>query len=139
MADITDLPPCRRTVLKGAALVGVAGVGLTACGGSGTTVSDGPVELGAATEVPVGGAKLFREAKIVVAQPTQGSYQAFSAVCTHQGCTCDKVEGTALSCPCHGSVFDAATGAVRNGPATQPLTKVDVQVKDGKLVAVTGA
>ncbi|MDX2647225.1 Rieske (2Fe-2S) protein [Streptomyces sp. PA03-1a] len=139
MADITDLPPCRRTVLKGAALVGVAGVGLTACGGSGSTVSDGPVELGAATEVPVGGAKLYREAKIVVAQPTQGSYQAFSAVCTHQGCTCDKVEGTALSCPCHGSVFDAATGAVRNGPATKPLTKVDVQVKEGKLVAVTGA
>ncbi|MEU1623506.1 ubiquinol-cytochrome c reductase iron-sulfur subunit [Streptomyces sp. NPDC008238] len=139
MADTSALPPCRRTVLKGAALVGVAGVGLTACGGPGAAAPEGPVELGAATEVPVGGAKLYREAKIVVAQPTQGSYRAFSAVCTHQGCTCDKVEDTALSCPCHGSVFDAATGAVRTGPATKPLTKVDVQVKDGKLVAGTGA
>ncbi|MFF7675911.1 Rieske (2Fe-2S) protein [Actinacidiphila glaucinigra] len=139
MADTTALPPCRRTVLKGAALAGVAGVGLTACGGPGTAVSDGPIELGAASEVPVGGAKLYREARIVVAQPTHGTYQAFSAVCTHQGCTCDKVEGTALSCPCHGSVFDAATGAVRTGPATKPLTKVDVQVQGGKLVAVTGA
>lgn len=139
MADTPILPPCRRTVLKGAALAGVAGVGLTACAGPGSTVPDGPVELGAATEVPVGGAKLYREARIVVAQPTQGSYRAFSAVCTHQGCTCDKVEGTALSCPCHGSVFDAATGAVRTGPATKPLTKLDVQVKDGKLIAVAGA
>jgi Rieske Fe-S protein len=139
MADITDLPPCRRTVLKGAALAGVAGLGLTACGGSTSATPEGPVELGAATEVPVGGAKLYSDAKIVVSQPTEGSYKAFSAVCTHQGCACDKVDGTALSCPCHGSVFDAATGAVRNGPATKPLAAVDVQVKDGKLVAGTSA
>jgi hypothetical protein len=75
----TELPACRRTVLRGAALAGAAGLGLTACGGSGGGSADGPtkaVELGAATEVPVGGAKLYREDKVIVAQPQKGTYKA---------------------------------------------------------------
>jgi Rieske Fe-S protein len=141
-----ELPPCRRTVLQGAALAGVAGIGLTACGGSsdaasGTTdsgstaASSGSTELGATSDVPVGGAKLYKDAKLVVSQPTKGTYKAFSAVCTHQGCVCDAVSGTTLSCPCHGSAFNAETGAVEKGPATAALAAATVTVKDGKLIA----
>jgi len=133
----TELPACRRTVLRGAALAGAAGVGLTACGGKKGS-SSGPTaaaDLGAATEVPVGGAKLYRDDKVLVSQPSQGTFKAFSAVCTHQGCVLDTVDGTTASCPCHGSKFDAETGAVVQGPATRPLPAVPVTESGGKLTA----
>jgi cytochrome b6-f complex iron-sulfur subunit len=59
---------------------------------------------------------------------------AFSAICTHQGCTV-AAAGTQLQCPCHGSVFDAFTGKVVNGPAQAPLGKVDVSVSGQDVVA----
>lgn len=90
--------PARRTVLKGAALAGVAGLGVAACstesklGHAETPTPTAPVELGAAEEVPVGGSKLYREQRVVVSCPAKGQYKAFSAQCTHAGCLLDKVE-----------------------------------------------
>lgn len=75
-------------------------------------------------KVPVGGALVVTVKPyydVVVAQPTAGNFTAHSAVCTHQGCV-TAVDGTSLACPCHGSRFDAFTGAVQNGPATKPLS-----------------
>lgn len=132
---ISDIPACRRTVLQGAALA-AAGAGLAACGGkSGSAGPAEPMSLGAASEVPVGGAKLYRDDKVVVSQPKQGTFKAFSAVCTHQGCVVDSVDGTTVSCPCHGSRFDAETGAVVQGPATEPLPAVPVTVTGGTITA----
>ena len=49
-------------------------------------------------------------------QPTR-AVKAFTAVCTHQGCTVGMVEDGMIGCPCHGSTFDIATdGSVRHGP-----------------------
>jgi Rieske Fe-S protein len=45
------------------------------------------------------------------------------------------LEGTELTCSCHGSKFDATNGRVLHDPATQPLAKVPVEVKSGKIVA----
>ncbi|MEV6953474.1 Rieske (2Fe-2S) protein [Streptomyces sp. NPDC051183] len=134
----------RRTVLKGAAaLAGAAGAGLTlaACstetnsGNGSPAVPAEPVELGAATGVPVGGAKLFRERKLVVSCKEAGQYKAFSAQCTHAGCVLDKIVEGEGNCPCHGSRFDVTTGKVLRGPATDPLPEVPVKVEGGKLVA----
>jgi 3-phenylpropionate/trans-cinnamate dioxygenase ferredoxin component len=36
-------------------------------------------------------------------------------------------------CQCHGSRFDITTGAVVNGPATEPLTIYEVQEIDGDI------
>ena len=36
-------------------------------------------------------------------------------------------------CQCHGSRFDLATGAVINGPATEPLNRYAVQEVDGAI------
>ncbi|MGW8553036.1 Rieske 2Fe-2S domain-containing protein [Streptomyces tubercidicus] len=132
--------PDRRTVLRGAALAGATGLGLTACssGDSGANASalpDGPVELGAAAEVPVGGAKLYREDRLLVSQPAKGTYKCFSAKCTHAGCVLSDVEKKEGSCPCHGSRFDVTTGEVLQGPATEPLPEVPVKSKGGKLIA----
>ena len=81
-----------------------------------------------AADVPVGGGRVFDALKVVVTQPAQGEYKAFSAVCTHQGCTVAGVEGGRIVCPCHGSQFDISTGAVVQGPATQPLPEKKVTV-----------
>lgn len=134
----------RRTVLKGAAaIVGAAGAGaaLTACsagtagGVGGPAVPAEPVELGAAAEVPVGGAKLYREKKLVVSCPAEGQYKAFSAQCTHAGCVLDKIVEGEGNCPCHGSRFDVTTGKVLRGPAAEPLPAVPVKAEGGKLIA----
>ncbi|RLV08226.1 FeS-binding protein [Streptomyces griseocarneus] len=138
-AASTEPSASRRTVLRCAALAGAAGLGATACSGAGGSkgpaVPTAPVDLGAPADVPVGGARLYREQRLVVSQPAQGQYKAFSAVCTHAGCVVDKVENGKVSCPCHGSKFDAATGKVLQGPAGAPLPEVRVKLADGKLIA----
>jgi len=139
---MTGQPATRRTVLRGAALAGAAGLGVTACTGGvnkPAALPTAPVDLGAATDVPVGGATLYREKKLVVSQPEKGDFKAFSAVCTHAGCVVDNVVNGKISCPCHGSEFDANTGKVLQGPADKPLPSCPVTVKGGKLVAGPGA
>ncbi|MET9412904.1 Rieske 2Fe-2S domain-containing protein [Streptomyces klenkii] len=134
-------PPCasRRTVLRGAALAGVAGLGTAACDGKtgpkAAAVPTAPVDLGPSADVPVGQARLFREQRLIVSQPVQGQYKAFSAVCTHAGCVADKVDNGKVRCPCHGSEFDVNTGKVLQGPAGDPLPSVPVRSTGGKLIA----
>jgi len=71
---------------------------------------------------------------IIVARPTTTTVAAFSAVCTHQGCTVAPA-GKRLDCPCHGSVFDATTGEVLQGPASRALDKVNVTLSGNNIVA----
>jgi Rieske Fe-S protein len=73
-------------------------------------------------------------AKIIVARPTTTTVAAFSAVCTHQGCTVAPA-GNQLNCPCHGSVFDTTTGEVLQGPASRALDKVTVTLSGNNIVA----
>lgn len=93
--------------------------------------------LAVLSKVPVGGAVAASDANgkpIIIAQPTTGKAVAFSAICTHMGCTV-AVKGAELDCPCHGSKFNALTGAVLGGPAPSPLPTVAVEVKNGNVVA----
>ncbi|WP_037607345.1 Rieske (2Fe-2S) protein [Streptacidiphilus rugosus] len=130
---------CRRSVLRGAAAAGIAGAGvvaLAACSGSsGAATAKGPVTLGPTSDVPVGGGKLYRSERVVVTQPTAGTYKAFSAVCTHAGCVVDGIANGVISCPCHGSQFKVADGSVAQGPAQSALPAIPVAVQNGKLVA----
>jgi Rieske Fe-S protein len=133
----------RRTFIAGTATMGAVGVVAacapqTAAGGRGGTVgSAGPgVTLVALADVPVGGSVAVTTPSgdpVIVSQPTAGTAAAFSAVCTHQGCLVTP-RGADLVCPCHGSVFDAKTGAVLQSPATRPLPSVPVTVQNGEVV-----
>jgi thiosulfate dehydrogenase (quinone) large subunit len=96
--------------------------------------------IGHTSEVPVRGALFFtdpaQDIPAYALQPTAGSYIAFSAVCTHAGCTVgfDRADERFV-CPCHGSEFNAITGAVIQGPALLPLPRIDIVEHDGDLYA----
>jgi Rieske Fe-S protein len=94
----------------------------------------GGAVLGTTADVPVGGGKVFTDAKIVVTQPTAGHFKGFSAVCTHAGCIVSQVTDKTIDCPCHGSKYNVTTGAVEAGPAPAPLPSVAVTVKGGNIV-----
>lgn len=129
----------RRKTLTGAAAVGVAVPLLAACGGDdgGDTATEPPAageELGSTSEVPVGGGKVFGDQKIVVTQPTDGDFKAFSAVCTHQRCLVSQIADGTIDCLCHGSKFSDQDGSVVNGPATSGLSAVTIKV-DGDTIS----
>ena len=148
----------RRSVLSGGALAvggaallaGCGGTSATATGATGSSAATTPAAptsaastenagpLAQLADIPVGSAvaATLGGKAVVVAQPTAGTAVAFSAICTHKGCTVAPA-GAKLNCPCHGSVFDALTGKVLSGPASRALTAVPVTVKGGAVVAVS--
>ncbi len=97
--------------------------------------------IGPAANVPLGGAASFtdpaQQVPALVVQVERGQFRAFSAVCPHAGCTV-QFDGTndVFACPCHGSVFNASTGAVLQGPATTGLSPIPVALgPNGQLYA----
>lgn len=99
---------------------------------SGSSGAATPLKLLAPlTAVPVGGGLI--KSGVVVTRPSGDAVHAFTSTCTHRGCTVNEVHNGKIFCPCHGSVFDATTGAVVAGPAPAPLSKIGVTVKSGKV------
>ncbi len=142
------LPIGRRPVLGGGLALAASGA-LAACGSdSGDAGAAGaagkdqgeaaiaPRGLVALGDVPVGGAVGVEDADgkpVIVAQPSKGQVVAFTAVCTHKGCTV-KPASKELICPCHGSVYDAFTGKNLSGPAPSPLAAIAVKVEADQVV-----
>jgi Rieske Fe-S protein len=88
------------------------------------------------SDVVPGSAVTFKDAgsPAVLVHLDSGDFVAYSAVCTHQGCTVAYKNGQ-LACPCHGSVFDPANGAaVIAGPAQQPLPEIPIKVQGDDIV-----
>jgi Rieske Fe-S protein len=102
-----------------------------AASSAGTSAS---AALASTTDIPVGGGKVLTAQKIVITQPTAGSFHAFTAICTHQGCIVDAVSGGTIDCPCHGSKYSSVNGSVVNGPATLPLAAVSIKVQGTSIV-----
>ncbi|HET6911659.1 MAG TPA: Rieske 2Fe-2S domain-containing protein [Mycobacteriales bacterium] len=61
-----------------------------------------------------------------------GDFKAFSAVCTHAGCTVQPSGGQFI-CPCHGGSYSITTGQVLGGPPPAPLTALPIKVVDGSV------
>jgi Rieske Fe-S protein len=102
--------------------------------GQGQPASGHPPPLALTSDVPVGGGKILAGKKIVITQPRAGSFEAFTAVCTHQGCTVSSVSDGTINCPCHGSRFSVTNGSVVNGPAASPLASVSIKVQGTSIV-----
>ncbi|MCA1220744.1 Rieske (2Fe-2S) protein, partial [Streptomyces sp. 8L] len=117
----------RRTVVATAGAAGL-GVALAACGGgsdsaagsdtagSSTKAPAGGAEggvLAKTSDIPEGGGKIFTDQKVVVTQPKANEFKAFSAVCTHQGCTVASISDGTIKCPCHGSTYSIVDGSVK--------------------------
>lgn len=135
-ADVT-----RRTVLRGAAVSGIALPLLAACGGGSGGGSTGGSGGGGASgkvtlkesQVPVGGGTILKSDQVVVTQPTKGDFKAFSAICTHMGCTVGSISGGEIICPCHGSHYSIKDGSVTSGPAPRPLPAKKLAIKNGDI------
>jgi nitrite reductase/ring-hydroxylating ferredoxin subunit len=83
------------------------------------------IDVTAYPELVAGGAGAVRLTSSLLPNPIlvierEGGYDALSAVCTHVGCPLG-YDGRDVACPCHGSKFDPATGAVVHPPAVTPL------------------
>ena len=91
-----------------------------------------------AKDVPAGEMRVFDVAGIKVNVASAGGHlHAFDDTCTHRGCSLarGKLEGTTVTCPCHGSQFDVTSGAVLRGPTQRPVRSRVVQV-DGEDLLV---
>lgn len=162
---MTDTSPPRlgrRQLLGCAALFGVAGPILVACGAGagGDDGADDPGGAGgtrqpprtpdsvttpgdtlvAAADVPVGGGVVLTAAGIVVTQPSEGEFKAFPSRCTHQGAQLSAVSRGRITCPLHGSQFSAEDGSNVVGPSgteggsIADLQPIAVEVVDGQVV-----
>ena len=146
--------PTRRTVVCGLLAGLVAPVTLAACssetppagapsGGGSPSGSGSPGSAGAGgtalaklADVPVGGGAIVTgpSGKILLVRPSENEVKGLDPVCPHAGVTVDKPAGGTITCSGHGSVFDAATGAMKKGPATTGLTPIAVKISGDSVV-----
>src|SRR5271165_1587675 len=144
LSQSRQLPPGRRALLAGAGVTCAAM--LAGCsthdasnGGSTPAAADtatsaagsapATTALAATSQIPDGGGKIIDGKNIVITQPQSGSFRAFTAICTHQGCIVSSVSNGTINCPCHGSRFSIKDGSVVNGPAPSPLAAIAIKVE----------
>jgi Rieske Fe-S protein len=130
--------------VEGGLTGGVQGAAQSAGGtttqSGGTPVAEIPegAPIARVADVSRGSAVEFTDAQLqqpaVLVHLEDGDFAAYSAVCTHRGCTVNYRDGK-LACPCHGSVFDPAQGAaVEAGPASRPLPEIPVEVRGDEVL-----
>jgi Rieske Fe-S protein len=152
----------RETFIRLAAALGVgaASASVAACGGGsgggsgngsgvGTSTPAASADASGEAAAGTGGSAIAQESDVapgsavkfkdggrdaVLVHLAGGEFVAYSAVCTHAGCTV-AYKDSQLACPCHGSIFDPANGAeVVSGPAQTPLPEIPVEVRNGEIL-----
>jgi thiosulfate dehydrogenase [quinone] large subunit len=135
----------RRSVLRvgitGALAVAFAGAGkffAKAAPATSTSAAGKGTKIVKLTSLKVGAARNFvasNGAPAILFRTKTGVF-AYSAICTHQGCTVAySAASKTMKCPCHQAEFDPNKSAkVVNGPAVNPLGKIKVAVKGAWVI-----
>lgn len=95
------------------------------------------VTLDKAQDLPLASALMFKfgASPAMLIHGADGSWVAFSAVCTHLGCTVKfEPELNRIHCSCHGGVYDPHTGKNVSGPPPKPLKAYKVNVGTTNIV-----
>lgn len=99
----------------------------------------GAKEIGLVSDLSVGKIASFidpvTKSPAYIQRPLNDQFVAFSAICPHAGCTVQYNSNGTFVCPCHGSTFNAKTGAVEIGPAQVGLTAIPISISSGKIFA----
>ena len=82
----------------------------------------------------VGDELIFEDQKTVLRRQSETEIAAISLVCTHLGCTVNRVE-TGFQCPCHGSQYDS-DGIVVGGPAPKTLHWLEIKNVPGNQIEI---
>jgi 3-phenylpropionate/trans-cinnamate dioxygenase ferredoxin component len=96
------------------------------------------VRIGSSTDVLAGQMRVFDVSGTTVnVASADGHLYAFDDTCTHTGCSLaeGRLDGTTVTCACHGSQFDVTSGAVLRGPAKRPVRSRLVKVEGENLLA----
>lgn len=96
------------------------------------------VTIGKKADVKPGELVLFDVAgRRVAVGNADGRFFAIDDTCTHEQCSLAEegtLEGTVVTCGCHGAQFDVTTGAVLAPPAPEPVRVYSVRVDGDDLV-----
>jgi len=124
----------RRGFLRSSAIA----AGALIFGRTQSAIAASPKKIIKASKFPVGSSRKFVAANGAPAFlfRTKSGVFAYSAICTHQGCTVDYLKaGKKLVCPCHGGSFDPfKSGKPVGGPPERPLDKILVSIKSDWIV-----
>jgi thiosulfate dehydrogenase [quinone] large subunit len=118
---------------------GGAGGGSGGGAGGSAPIPPNAVALASSSRLPSGQGATYTDpgdgGTDLIIRQSDGSLTAFSAVCTHAGCTVG-YQGGQIVCPCHGATYDPTTGTVTGGPAPQGLSPKKVFEQQGKIYAI---
>jgi thiosulfate dehydrogenase [quinone] large subunit len=118
---------------------GASGAESKAPSSSPRSLPKGAVKLGPADRLASGQAATYGDpadgSPDILIRGSDGSLTAFSAVCTHAGCTVG-YEGGVIVCPCHGGEFSPETGEVIAGPPPSGLAPRKVLEAGGQIYSL---
>jgi nitrite reductase/ring-hydroxylating ferredoxin subunit len=97
-------------------------------------------EVARVDAVPVGGSLLFdypaAHDPCILVRIEDNRFVAYDQKCTHLSCpVLPQMEAGRFHCPCHEGSFDLATGRPLAGPPRRPLTRIKLEVRDGRIYA----
>ena len=142
--------PTRRDFCTHAVSFVAVGALLESCGGSPTSpsnipalstisagVSNNTITLNVDAGSPlgsVGSAALLQTSSgnVLVARIAQDTFNAMTAVCTHEACTVERYQSGTFTCPCHGSQYNTSGGVVK-GPAAASLRRFNTSFSNNVL------